>query len=73
MIGLNKNLNQKRRSGNVTGSRFLNNDFAQGSPNVTYPNVPLKSKISEKNRQNFDKRQSREQRPPQAAFHSNQS
>ena len=28
LVGLNKSLYQKRRSGNVANARFLNNDFA---------------------------------------------
>ena len=57
----------------MTGSRFYSKDFGPESSNITYPNVPLKNKISEKNRQNFDKLHVKEQRPPAAAFHSNQN
>ena len=73
LVGLNKSLYQKRRSGNVANARFLNNDFASVGQNLSYPNVPLKNKVSEKNRQNFEKMQSKEHRPPVAAFHSSQN
>ena len=73
LVGLNKSLYQKRHSGNITGTRFYNKDFASAGQNLAYPNVPLKNKVSEKNRQNFEKLHNKEHRPPVAAFHSNQN